>query len=188
MASEKQAALVARLLDSKDVPDAIRTLAEQHLANADLTPGQFSRTGIIDVLLSLPKAAGTPAATELAEGTYLVEGTVYQVVRGKPKKSWGGEMRPGRLYAKVLDVEAGKFEYASGAIYRMPANAEPVSIEQAMAFGLKHGHCIHCWHALEAHDSVLLSIGPVCAKTHHGVTQAQLVKLHKMNAAELALV
>lgn len=40
---------------------------------------------------------------------------------------------------------------------------------------------------LEKTESVLLSIGPVCAQTHHGMTQKQLVKLQQEKVASLDL-
>src|SRR6201999_516030 len=89
-------------------------------------------TGIIDALFALPKAGGS-APAPLAEGIYLVDGTVYQVARSKTS---------GKAYAKVLDPEAGKFLYAPGAIFKLPADAQPVTVDDALNFGLAHGICV----------------------------------------------
>lgn len=175
--SPKQAELVKKLLGERVVPDEIRVMAEAKLSDKGLTPGQFSKTGIIDVLFSLP-VAGAKQVAALAPGTYWHDDTVYSVALSKSS---------GRRYAKVLDVASGKLVYVSGAIYKLPADAQPVTVAEAMAFGLRFGRCIHCGHALETKDSVLLSIGPVCAVNHHGMTQKQLILAQREMVPALAL-
>lgn len=104
------------------------------------------------------------AVPDIAEGTYLFEDQVYQVQKSKLS---------GKKYAKVL--KHGKFTYDPGAIFRLPADAQTVTIAEAIQWGLRFNRCIHCGRQLEKADSVLLAIGPVCAKRHHGLTQKQLI-------------
>jgi hypothetical protein len=87
------------------------------------------------------------------------------------------------MYAKVLNPESGRWVYDGGA-YRAHANtAEPITIERALELGARYGRCIYCGRELSAVDSVILSIGPVCAEKHHGVSQAELIAMqHEADA------
>ena len=155
-ASTAQADFADKLIKERVVsPEMLNAVA---VAKAAMTPKQFS--DIVTTLLALPKAA----VAVLEPGTYYVNEKVYQVVSSKA----------GNPYAKVMD-EAGKFVYDKGAIYKLPADAKRVTVQEAIAYGLKFGHCVHCGHGLKKEDSILLAIGPVCAKREHGLTQKQLI-------------
>lgn len=169
MASEKQVALVVKLLAERNVPAEIRETAELLVASTELTPVEFFKTGIVAALLAQPKLGEAPKAAKAelaAEGIYLVEGDVYQVATSKAS---------GRRYAKVLDTRTGKFYYVTGAIYKIPADAQMVTIDQALDFGLKTGMCIK-GHPLTDPLSIKLGIGPTCCRKMFGMTQAQLAK------------
>jgi Family of unknown function (DUF6011) len=162
-ASPGQVKFMEALLVQRVVPQKLR---ERALARAATdTPKQFS--GIIDDLRLCP---WLPKPT-LGIGTYLVEGIVYKVVKGRQR---------GKLYAQVL--KDGSFTYESGALFRLPLDSQPVTLQQALSYGLAHGQCIYCGHSLTAVKSLLLAIGPVCARRELGLTQVQLVKAQQVFA------
>jgi hypothetical protein len=66
--------------------------------------------------------------------------------------------------------------YDPGAIFKLPLDAKPVTLQEAIGYGLTHNQCIFGGHPLSAVKSVLLAIGPVCAKREFGLTQTQLIK------------
>lgn len=62
------------------------------------------------------------------------------------------------LYAKVWN---GKWEYASGLIYKL-READRLTLEEAQAFGHQTGQCCVCSRTLTSPESVALGIGPIC--------------------------
>lgn len=107
-----------------------------------------------------------PAINEL--GMYLLEnGEVFKVQRSR---------QSGRLYAKNLRPVSGQrltddghrvaweFIYAPGAIWALKAEHR-MTLEQAQAFGIRHGVCCICGATLKDAKSVTAGIGPVCAKS-----------------------
>lgn len=164
-ASDGQVKFMNSLLGQRVVPEALRTLALQR-AETD-TPKKFS--DVIDMLKGCPY----PPKPVLAAGWYLVDGTVYRVQKSKGS---------GNNYAKVL--RDGALVYEPGAIFKLPLDAKVVTLQEALAYGLKHNHCIFGGHPLSAAKSVTLAIGPVCAKREFGLTQTQLIKAQQeFNAA-----
>jgi hypothetical protein len=71
----------------------------------------------------------------------------------------------GHLYAKVLDVRSGRFEYMPGAIAELRADGtrRVLSMAEAVAHGVRFGACICCGRTLVNKVSVEAGIGPVCA-------------------------
>lgn len=163
-ASPKQVEYMEKLLTQRVVPPAVADVVIAHSTDPKMTPGKFSPW--LDKLKGYP----WPAKATLGPGTYLVGDEVYQVVKSKSS---------GKAYAKVL--RDGGFEYDPAAIFKLPLDAQPVTLQQAIGYGLKHNRCIFGGHPLRAAQSVMLAVGPVCAKREFGVTQAQLIK------AQLAL-
>ena len=92
------------------------------------------------------------ASIEVTEGYYLHEGAVYKVQRSKA----------GRLYATRLDEEAHKFEFVSGAVYRLSPD-ERMDEEAMAAFGRRTGICGVCSALLTNPESIERGIGPICA-------------------------
>jgi hypothetical protein len=119
------------------------------------TRQQASRT--IEMLKALPDTP-RPAAKERAEleaGIYLVNGKVHKVQRAVHGS--------GNLYAKILDIGTGRFEYAPGAI-RQIRPEHRMSLEQAKEFGALYGVCCSCGATLTDETSIEAGIGPVCAR------------------------
>lgn len=161
-ASPKQAEYVKKLQAERIVPDAINVIIAKALADPKMTPGAFAKLGVIGILQALPRCKPAPEVPQLAPGLYVLADAVYEVHVSQAQK----------LYAKVLS-RGGKFEFKPGAIYDLPADATPVTIEQALAFGLKHGMCVK-GHPLKKPLSIALGIGPDCCVSLFGMSQAQL--------------
>jgi hypothetical protein len=113
-----------------------------------------------------PSAAADCEVTEA--GMYRKGAQIFKVQRAR-----GPE---GRLYAKrlvqiggerVIDADerivAFEFAYAPGALRGLTANMR-MSVDEAVAFGIRYGVCCVCGKGLKAADSVLAGIGPVCGK------------------------
>ena len=97
---------------------------------------------------------------EVEKGLYLVDGDVYKVqiaVHGS-----------GKPYAKTLDFETGKFEYANGAIYNVNVKA-PMTKAEAQEIAKKYrsnveleSYCFICGLPLTDETSMDRGIGPIC--------------------------
>lgn len=125
---------------------------------ATLTSQQASE--FINRLLASPRRTTTatatrPALTELRVGMYRTQdGEIYRIHESR---------ETGRLYAKHLNLIEMKFEYASGAIYRLTP-ADRMTLDQAKAFGVETGICCVCGAFLTDARSVANGIGPVCER------------------------
>lgn len=175
MLSMAQQALVSRLLAERVIPASLMDELNENAAS--MTPGQFSKAGTIKKMLACERKNGhakkayAPAAKsapkpELAEGIYVHDGQAYRVKVSKTSH---------KPYAAVLDLATGKFEYVPGAIRALPAGIETVGIDEALAFGLKHGMCVN-GHLLTNPLSIKLGIGPKCCENMYGMTLPQLAK------------
>lgn len=90
------------------------------------------------------------------DGIYRTEdGTVYKV-----QKAVHGS---GRLYAKRLDPRIPRFEYDSGAIFKLKPEMK-LTLEQAKEFGRLYGVCCSCGATLTDENSIAEGIGPICAQ------------------------
>lgn len=145
-ASAKQIALLARLIDEKDMPDTER---DTLLDTGPMTSREAST--LIDRLFALPRKP----QTVVEPGYYLLDGDAYTVVTARNGS--------GNTYAKRFDLNAGRWEYAPGAIRKL-AGVQPMTLEQAKEFGHEHGWCAICGRTLSDPKSVEAGIGPVCAK------------------------
>lgn len=155
-ASPRQIDYIASLTAQRVVPDETRAAIDAKLAY--LAPAQVSV--IINNLRSLPHRT---VATVTMPGLYLVDDTVFEVKKSRES---------GRSYAKRL---AGKsFVYDPTAIREIPADAQPMSVDEALSFGVRHGVCVK-GHELTDELSIRLGVGPTCCKTLFGKTQRQLL-------------
>lgn len=166
-ATEKQVAFATRLAGQVQATSEERAAILARIP--ELTRAEASE--LIDTLLAMPK----PAKAEMPEGIYLLAGTVYKVQRAKGS---------GRVYA--LALTDGEFTYDRGAIFTLAtAGATPITLDQAIAYGLRTGRCCCCGHALTQQDSLRAGVGPVCAQRHFGATPKQL-RLRAQAAAAVA--
>lgn len=68
----------------------------------------------------------------------------------------------GKPYAKVLDLETGRFEYAPGVVSQL-AESDRLTVEVAAAMGRATGVCMICARELTNPESIERGIGPICA-------------------------
>jgi hypothetical protein len=94
------------------------------------------------------------ADIKVTEGFYLVNAGAFKVTRSK---------ETGRLYAKKLDLDTGKFEYDKGAIYNLRPETR-MTKEQAAEYGRRTGTCMICNRTLTDPKSIAAGIGPICMK------------------------
>jgi hypothetical protein len=166
-ASEKQLALIAKLLDSKELNPAMDAALRDRL-DEGVTKGDAS--AMIEWLFQAPRkqtaAESAPVGEPVAEaGIYERDGVAYKVQKSAA----------GRFYAKVLVINGAKrltevgevisasYEYEAGAVNRISA-ADKVSPERARELGTLSSVCVVCGTKLEDAKSVERGIGPVCAK------------------------
>lgn len=171
-ASEKQVALIRRLLTEKDLtgtrfevtePSSWEdALAEVGVGTPRDLVAELARTSrdassVIDELFALPRlSTGT---RDWAAGVYEgADGRVYRVYLGQ---------QSGRMLVKevVGNREDGyTLEYIGSAARVMPADARKLTLEEAKEWGRATSHCIKCGLRLDDPESVDRGIGPVCAK------------------------
>lgn len=94
------------------------------------------------------------APQKVTEGMYLKDGVVYKVQRAVHGS--------GNLYAKEFNTEIKKFEYATGAVYRLAAT-DRMTLEQAKEYSALYGVCIRCSKTLTKEESIERAMGDVCA-------------------------
>lgn len=110
---------------------------------------------MIDILLARPYARKAAPTSKAVEGIHLLDGKVFKVQRAVHGS--------GNLYAKVLNPETGKFEYAPGTVGRL-SEETLMSLDQAREFGALYGMCCSCGRTLTDETSIEAGIGPVCSK------------------------
>lgn len=147
-ATEGQVKYIESLMAKKGIPHGPRPTSE-------ILFDEVSE--IISMLKEIPDEVREVA--KLEAGMYLTpDGTMYRV---KPS-------REGRLYAQrveVYEVEGDRttvsFVYEAGAIRKLTPEMR-MTIEQAMAFGIRTGVCLDCGRELTVKESVERGIGPIC--------------------------
>ncbi len=146
-ASEKQLALIARLVSEKQLTDA-------QLEDVAAATSSRDASRVIDRLFAAPRKPQAVAAK--AEPGFYRQGEEFiQVVTTRDGQ---------RTYAKRLVVDGGSasWQYAPG-VGRTLAGLEPATLEQAQAFGMRFGVCMVCCRTLTNPKSIEAGIGPVCA-------------------------
>jgi hypothetical protein len=95
--------------------------------------------------------ASAPAIT--VRGMFRLNGEIYKVDENP---------RTGRLFAKRLDQETRKYEYAKGIIFRL-TEANRLTLEEVAGHGLDQMWCLCCARDLTNGESQRRGIGPICA-------------------------
>ena len=160
-ASDKQVALIKRLAAEKDTSELTPfSAAFLDLVLHDGVIGIRDASSLIDLLFAAPRrvtvqdtaisASGGPV-----EGMHFIDGQVIKVQRAVHGS--------GNLYAKVLNVETERFEYAPGAVNRT-SEETLMTKAQASEFGRLYGMCAACAATLTDEFSIERGYGPVCAK------------------------
>ena len=162
-ATERQLAYVASLRKQRDVstmPDSTTESLAKLDAGEQIDRYQVSR--LIDELKACDFVAR--ATSDDANPAQSLQGfwiTADQQILKVQVAVHGS----GREYAKVLDVESGRFEYKPGgmAIVRAESTVR-LTVEQAAKLGHLYGRCVLCGATLTDERSIEAGIGPVCAK------------------------
>lgn len=157
--TEKQVRYVESLLAEREIDQANADKVLKKATAPETTPDATGK--IIELLKELPRK---PLPSH-DDGLYMVNGTVYEV---KTSQSSGNQ------YAKVLDKETGKFTYAPGSLRAIPADAHPMTLDEATEYGIAHGVCVK-GHPLRNRTSVRLGIGPKCCMEIFGKDQKELL-------------
>lgn len=159
--TERQEATIRKIAPRKAGGDAavstmlnVRGLSDV----SDLSKDDASK--LLNILFDspwLPRETSAPSGNTdpVTEGMYQTsDGTVYKVQRSRDS---------GRLYAKRLDPDTQRFEYASGAMRKLTAD-DRMTLEAAAAYGKLYGVCCVCGRELTNEDSIEAGIGPICAQ------------------------
>lgn len=166
--------LIEKLLACPELPAAERpsplaTPAQVNYAlslcnrkGMELTRSELASQSKRDISITIDKLKKLPdrpievkVAAELEAGIYLLNDTVYKVQRAVHGS--------GRMYAKMLDKETGRFEYASGAVKSIKPEHK-MTLDQAKEYGAIYGVCCACGRTLTDENSIEQGIGPVCIK------------------------
>ena len=107
-------------------------------------------TAVIETLKAQPDVTREP----LAVGAYSLEGKFYAVRIGKES---------GNAYSLLWD--GSEWVYARGIVNKLtPANR--LSLDDARAFGVSFGQCVHCGRALKDAKSIEYGMGSTCRKKY----------------------
>lgn len=120
-----------------------------------LKDGNWEYTpGVVKLLKAGDKVEEQPVtrAQAVTVGFYLYGAGVAEVVRNQAGT---------RLYAKILDVHTGRWNYAAGVVNRLKPE-DRLTLEQAAALGKKWHRCMVCGRELTNDDSIDRGIGPIC--------------------------
>lgn len=179
-ASDKQVSFIQSLLDERDLFksdrffDSVNAMDATELADyIERLKEQANRlnktvaSAWISALLDLPKKGkaepsnngrSAPRFSEPEAGMYRTEdGNIYRVYLGQ---------KSGRMLVKqVVGDEASGYgyEYVGAAQYKLPQDAERMTLAEAKEWGKMTGHCCVCARRLDVPESVDAGIGPVCA-------------------------
>ncbi len=177
--SEKQANLIGKLTDEREVPVAGKDVQEAVLIARHedvLGGGKFvsmrEASDVITWLFTLPKKEtlkpSAAAKTPLTPGFY-VEPASNEIVKVKPTKD------KKRLYAMAMvgihgerlttggEIVNWDWKYAPGLVNHIDPSWK-MSADLAAELGIRTGRCISCKRPLKAAKSVQAMIGPVCIK------------------------
>jgi hypothetical protein len=125
-------------------------VAEENAEERDLAIRE-SHESSCQCLVCCPMVARPPAAT-VEPGMYRRNGEIFRVQVSRES---------GRTYAKLLNAETNKFEYAGGAIHRLTAG-DRMTVEEAREYGRATGVCCVCARERSNPKSIEAGIGPIC--------------------------
>lgn len=158
LASEKQVALIKKLLGEKDLTGTAFTVWDDEL----LAVLQMSEASpAIDMLFALPRKP-VQLQAEIAAGAYRVGEKIVRVYLGQQS----GRM----LAAELVDITAENrddaWNYLGAAGRFVPTDAHRLTVEEceqiAGASGQSFSWCCVCGRRLDDPNSVSRGIGPVC--------------------------
>lgn len=159
--AQKELTKSPQFFDATNAMDANElTQYMQYLYDRAATVSRDRASTWIESLLALPnkkRHGNTGERDEPAAGMYRSGDRILRVYLGQ---------RSGRMLVKELtgdDASGYSYEYIGSAQYKLPADAQPLPLEEAKAFGKMTGHCCVCARRLDNPESVDAGIGPVCA-------------------------
>lgn len=158
--AQKELTKSPQFFDATNAMDA-NELAQymQYLYDRAATVTRDRASAWIESLLALPnkpRHGKTNERDEPAAGMYRNGEYIYRVYLGQ---------KSGRMLVKEL-VNSGdeyRYEYLGAAAHKLPADAQPLPLDEAKAFGRMTGTCCVCARRLDNPESVDAGIGPVCA-------------------------
>lgn len=155
--TENQANFIKSLATQKQ--NGVETLAEWLQGNFVDSVERLERSlgsEVIEHLKTLPEKA-RPA---LEVGAYCKDGVFYAVRVARESK------RPYALEWRALTVNGDpSWVYDSKAIHILTP-ADRLTLEQAVAFGVGTGQCVHCGKALKDPKAIAQGIGSTCKKKY----------------------
>lgn len=166
-ASEKQVSYIHSLVDQRDINQLNGFLYERVF---DLTTGREKfvskreASDLITALKELPKNEVTAEPSEEPpEGIHYFH--PYEDESIEIFKVQVAHQGSGRLYAKKLNKETGKFEYHGRKFpFHCLSEISLLTVEKAKEFGDLYGMCAKCGATLTNEESIERGIGPICAK------------------------
>ncbi|HEX2616634.1 MAG TPA: DUF6011 domain-containing protein [Flavobacteriales bacterium] len=154
-ASDKQRALISRLMDEKFIEDTIAPVLHDLIAKMETTK---QASAIISMMMALPTAPGMErqgtTRFEPAAGVYRMEDELYRVQIAKSSGQWYAQ----RAIKPATEGGKLKWEYLGKRINLADAEA----LDEAEA-GRFFGYCIRCNAELTDPESIARGMGPVCA-------------------------
>ena len=133
------------MMDASNLIDAARSAPREMPQEQEQNPAN-----------RFPSDAAAMPLAQVVEGSYwTTTGKIARVRKGR---------NTGRLYAEELveiDPKTVKFEYSKGLIFHLKRR---MTLEEAKAWGARHGICCICAATLTDSKSIDAGIGPVCAK------------------------
>lgn len=162
-ASDKQCALIKSLLEQiraidPDKADDVRADMLARIRTA--TDGVREASRIIDDLFALVRLVKANAPE--VDSAPKFDAGFYEHADGRVVKIQEAKHGSGNLYAKLLNADSGKFEYASGLIRRLDGFV-PLTKDRAAEYGHLYGMCMICGRTLTDEASIEAGIGPICA-------------------------
>lgn len=165
-ASEKQISFLQSLVAQHDIEQLKGDLHERAFdlaTGADKFISKREASDLITALKALPKNKNEETKEEPPEGIhYFHPGQDESIEIFKVQVAHQGS---GRLYAKKLNQETGKFEYHGRKFpFHQLGEISLLTLEKAKEFGDLYGMCAKCGATLTNEESIERGIGPICAK------------------------
>lgn len=164
-ASEAQIGRIARDRARKLItPELAELLAAWDRSAALGTPSKGQASAVIDALVNAdwaPRPEPTKPVDEDGQATDPAKWDCFIGADGRVIKV-DVARGSGRLYAKVLDREAGVWEYTPG-LRHLLAGARRMTLAEAVELSAHYERCVRCWQKLTLASSIAQSMGDRCA-------------------------